>query len=218
MFYGCGNLTSLDLSKWNVENVTKVAHMFSDCYKLESIDLTGWNTKSLTCMDAMFDHCTSLKVIDMSNFTTDKVKEFSQLFEACWSLEKIIGLEKWNTQSGQDFSEMFNQCYALKELDLSTFVTVQSDRAYITYYPWTNNMFHSFLSGCNSLEKITFGPSFSFDGNGTAPADCVCKIPAATNVEGWDGKWYTADGTGYLPSEIPEETAATYYAVKPVNP
>ena len=113
---------------------------------------------------------------------------------------------------------MFNQCYALKELDLSTFVTVQSDRAYITYYPWTNNMFHSFLSGCNSLEKITFGPSFSFDGNGTAPADCVCKIPAATNVEGWDGKWYTADGTGYLPSEIPEETAATYYAVKPINP
>jgi hypothetical protein len=43
-------------------------------------------------------------------------------------------------------------------------------------------------------------------------------MPAASKVAGWDGKWYTADGTGYLPSEIPELTAATYYAVNPLKP
>ena len=218
MFYGCGQLTSIDMSKWDISKVTKMAHMFSDCFKLQSIDMSNWNTESLTCLDAMFNHCTSLKTIDVSSFTTDKVKEFSQMFEACSSLEKIIGLEKFNTANGQDFSEMFNGCSSLKELDLSTFVTVQSNKDYITYYPWNNCMFERFISGCSSLEKITFGPSFSFDGDGTAPASYKCAMPAATKVEGWDGKWYNADtGVGYLPSEVPDMTAATYVAVKPAT-
>ena len=218
MFYGCGQLTSLDLSKWNVENVTKVPHMFTDCFKLESINLSGWNTASLTCMDAMFNDCRALKVIDLSSFTTDKVKEFSQLFEACHSLEKIIGLEKFNTSSGQDFSEMFNVCYSLKELDLSTFDTRNSNKDYITYYPWSNGMLNAFLSGCNKLEKITFGPHFSFDGDGSATGGLVFHMPAATGVEGWDGYWYDANGKAYAPADIPEETAGTYYAVNPVTP
>ena len=70
-------------------------------------------------------------------------------------------------------------------------------------------------------EKISYADNayyFSFDGIGNCPNGYKFQMPSATNVEGWDGKWYTADGTGYLPSEIPEMTAATYYAVKPVTP
>jgi hypothetical protein len=37
-------------------------------------------------------------------------------------------------------------------------------------------------------------------------------------VNGWDGYWYNAQtGEKFLPSEIPEEIAATYVAVNP-NP
>jgi surface protein len=218
MFYGCGQLTSLDLSKWNVENVTTMSHLFADCFKLQNVDFTGWNTASLVSVNAMFNHCTSLKTLDMSMFDTSKIEAFPQMFEACSSLERIVGLENWNTTSGHDFNEMFSGCGSLKELNLSTFDTRNADAKHLTEGKYENGVFMSFTSGCGSLEKITFGPNFSFDGIGNCPNGYKFVMPSATKVAGWDGKWYTADGTGYLPSEIPEETAATYYAVKPVNP
>ena len=218
MFYGCGQLTELDLSGWNMPDLTTVSHMFADCFKLESIDLTGWQTSGLTSMDGMFNDCRVLKSIDMSSFDTSNVREFSQLFEACYSLEEIIGLENWDTTSGQDFSEMFSGCNSLKELNLSTFDTRNANYSYLSGGQYENWMFLRTLSGLSSLEKITFGPYFSFDGDGSAPEDYKAKMSAASNVAGWDGKWYNLEtGVGYLPSEIPEETAATYVAVNP-NP
>ena len=109
-------------------------------------------------------------------------------------------------------NHMFSGCNNLKQLDLSSFDTRNAD--HLKEGDW---VFLRFLSGCTGLEKITFGPYFDFDGVGCADGYRFV-MPAATGVEGWDGKWYTADGTGYLPSEIPELTAATYYAVKPVTP
>jgi hypothetical protein len=67
------------------------------------------------------------------------------------------------------------------------------------------------------LEKITLGKNFSFDGDGSF-TKWTFEMPSATNVNGWDGNWYDADGNAYAPSAVPEETARTYYAVKPVTP
>jgi surface protein len=193
-----------------------MSHMFADCYKLKNVDFTGWNTTSLISMNAMFNHCTSLKTVDLSMFDTSKVTEFAQLFEACGALENVVGLEKWNTANGHDYSEMFSGCGSLKELNLSAFDTRLADAKFLTDGKYENWMFLRFLSGCNKLEKITFGPNFSFDGMGNCPDGYKLGMPAATGVAGWDGKWYNAEtGVGYLPSEIPECTAATYLAVNP---
>ena len=71
---------------------------------------------------------------------------------------------------------------------------------------------------CGLIGKITFGANFSFDGNGSCPDGYKLEMPASSGVNGWDGKWYNAQtGEGYLPAEIPEETAAVYLAVNP-NP
>ena len=67
------------------------------------------------------------------------------------------------------------------------------------------------------LEKVTFGPYFSFDGDGSAPNGYKLAMPVASGVTGWDGNWYDAQGNAYAPSAIPEETAGTYYAVNPVK-
>jgi len=218
MFYGCGSLTSVDMSNWNVSNLQTVSHMFADCYDLETVLMTNWNTSSLTCLDGMFNNCEAMKTVDLSSFDTSKVREFSQLFEACYSLEYVIGLENFDTSSGHDFSEMFSGCGSLKELNLSTFDTHLADPAYWTYADCENWVFLRFMSGCSSLEKVTFGPSFSFDGKGNCPDSYKFVMPAASNVEGWDGYWYDAQGNAYAPADIPEETAATYYAVNPVTP
>ena len=146
-------------------------------------------------------------------FDTSNVYYFCQAFEYCDSLEKVVGLENWDTAEGDNFSEMFFCCYNLKELDLSSFDTRNADHLKEgDYVLWR------LIENCTSLEKITFGPYFDFDGVGCAE-QYKFVMPAATGVEGWDGKWYNAEtGVGYLPSEIPEMTAATYVAVNPANP
>jgi surface protein len=217
MFYGCGHLTELDLSGWNMPNLTTVSHMLADCYKLEVIDVSGWQTPSLTSLDAMFNNCEKVKLLDMSTFDTSTVREFSQVFEACYSLETILGLENWVTTSGHDFSELFSGCGKLKELNLSSFDTRNANAKYLNHGKYENWMFLRTFSGLSSLEKITFGPYFSFDGDGSAPEAYKVKMSASTSVPGWDGNWYNAaTGEAYAPSKIPEETAATYLAVKPV--
>ena len=37
MFAGCEKLTKLDLSSWNISNVTDMTDMFKDCYTLEKL-------------------------------------------------------------------------------------------------------------------------------------------------------------------------------------
>jgi surface protein len=218
MFYGCGQLTEVDLSGWNMPKMTSSTHMFADCFKLQSVNFSGWYTPSWRVMDAMFNDCRTIKSLDVSDFDTATVNEFSQVFEACYALEEIIGLENWVTTSGQDYAEMFSGCTSLKELDLSTFDTRNANKDYLYHETMTNEMFLYMMNNMPKLEKVTFGPYFSFTGDGTAPAGYVFKMSAATGVEGWDGKWYNVDtGVGYLPSELPEMTAATYVAVNPAN-
>ena len=212
-FYGCGNLKTVDMRGWNVTNLTTMSHMFADCYKLENVYFTDWKTTSLTSLNGTFNNCTSLKTVDMSMFDTSNVYYFCQAFEYCDSLEKVIGLENWDTSLGDNFSEMFSGCRNLKQLDLSSFDTRNAD--HLKEGDW---VFLRFIDNCTGLEKITFGPYFDYDGVGCAE-QYKFVMPAATGVEGWDGKWYNAEtGVGYLPSEIPEMTAATYVAVNPANP
>ena len=76
-----------------------------------------------------------------------------------------------------------------------------------------------------NLQKITFGEHFSFysDDSTTDGAYIFLEKPhevsynAGTgsydyHIEGADGYWYTRDYTKYSPTEIPNNTAETYYA------
>ena len=47
MFYGCSNLTSIDISKFNTENVNYMDYMFADCSNLISIDISKFNIEIL---------------------------------------------------------------------------------------------------------------------------------------------------------------------------
>ena len=222
MFYGCGDLTDLNLSNWNMPKLENCGHMFADCYDLVNLNLSGWQTPSLRIMDAMFNNCESLTSVDMSSFDTSNVTEFSQLFEACYSLQEIKGLENWNTAKGATFSETFSGCKSLKELNLSSFNTRGADETYRYHYANVvdySEGFERMFSGVTSLEKLILSENFSYDGDGKVTTEGYkLQFPAPAAVEGSDGKWYNVEtGVGYLPSEIPEGVAATYVAVNP-NP
>ena len=61
MFYGCGSLTSLDLSGFDTKNVTDMASMFAFCGSLVTITVSSkWSTSNVTVDNDMFESCSSL--------------------------------------------------------------------------------------------------------------------------------------------------------------
>ena len=212
MFYGCGSLTKLDLSGWDVSKVTTMNHMFSDCNHLSELNLKGWDTSSVVYLDGFLNDCDALTVVDVSTFKTHNVKDFCQVFDNCKVLTQIIGLENWDTSNGLIFEEMFAGCPALKELNLSSFNTRNALDKYKSQAD-TYNGYQNMFTGTNALEKLVLGADFSFDGDGkVTTASYKLSLPAPNNSE---GVWYDEAGNAYAPADIPEETAGTYYAVKP---
>ena len=70
MFNKCSSLKSIDLSKFNTNNVTNMSFMFYRCSSLNSIDLSKFNTNNVTNMWDIFFDCSSLK--SKSIITNDK--------------------------------------------------------------------------------------------------------------------------------------------------
>ena len=90
MFKDCGLFTFLDLSCFDISNVTSMNGMFFKCTSLASLDLSGWDTSKVTSMIFMFGYCSSLKTIKMvgcSEDTIDKIK--AQLTTDGISLDKV---------------------------------------------------------------------------------------------------------------------------------
>ena len=55
MFSGCIRF-NIDISSWNVSNVTNMSHMFSEC-KAFNKDISSWNVSNVTNMYGMFNNC-----------------------------------------------------------------------------------------------------------------------------------------------------------------
>ena len=165
MFYGCTNLTSLDLSSFDTSNVTKMTNMFYNCSSLNTLNLSGWNTSKVTNMYSMFESCTNLTSLDLSHFNTEKVTDMSNMFSRTplisldlshfntsnvttmrfmFSRTSLISLDlsHFNTENVTDMSKMFYGCTNLTTLNLSGWNTSS-----------VTNMYQLF-SGCSSLTSL----------------------------------------------------------------
>ena len=67
-FYGCENITSLDLTNFNVDKVTSFASIFEGMNKLKTLNISTWNPTKTTSVKNMFNYCTSLEKADMRLF------------------------------------------------------------------------------------------------------------------------------------------------------
>ena len=97
LFDDCKSFISLDLSKFNTQNVEDMGYMFRDCKSLKSLDLSNLNTHNVRKMDFMFNECKSLISLDLSSFNTQNVKNMKFMFKDCKSLVSL-DLSKFNTQ------------------------------------------------------------------------------------------------------------------------
>ena len=172
MFYGCSNLTSIDLSSFDTKNVTNMSGMFCGCSNLKQINLSSFNTEKVTVMSFMFSHCDVLSSLDLSSFNTKKVTDMRRMFSGsfyyiynsinlnlksfdtenvrnmegmfndCENVNNIYFSHLFNTRNVTDMSYMFKGCKKLMDLDLSSF-----DTSNVT------NM-KAMFEHCNNLEKL----------------------------------------------------------------
>ena len=120
MFYGCKNITNIDLSLFNTQNVTNMIGMFNGCCNLTNVDLSSFNTQNVTNMASMFNGCDNLINIDLTTFNTQNVTNMVGMFTGCYKLTNI-DLSSFNTQNVTNMASMFNRCSSLINIDLSTF-------------------------------------------------------------------------------------------------
>ena len=147
MFYGCINITDIDLSNFDfnnainmndmfnycinlknirfpkipIKNIINTSYMFNYCKNLLSIDLSEMSTENVISMAGMFQHCEHLQIIDLSNFDINNNTQLSCMFNDCYELEKIIFSNKFNTKNVAYMPWMFYGCENLTTLDLTSF-------------------------------------------------------------------------------------------------
>ena len=141
MFYGCENLTSLDLSNFDTSNVTNMYGMFSGCWGLTSLDVSNFDTSNVTSMGYMFSDDSGLTSLNVSNFDTSNVTDMSWMFYGCSGLTSL-DLSGWDTIKVTNMSYMFSGCNGLKSLDLRNFNTTN-----------VTNMTQMF-DGCSGLTSL----------------------------------------------------------------
>ena len=100
----------IDISEWDVSNVTDMNHMFFICEKLKSVgDLSKWDVSNVMSMRGMFSDCNKLKSFgDISSWDVSKVTNMAFMFKYCKSFNQDIS--KWDVSNVTNMSYIFFGC------------------------------------------------------------------------------------------------------------
>ena len=168
MFYGCSQLTSLDVTHFNTEKVTTMLQMFTDCRCLTSLDVTNFNTANVTDMSSMFYGCSQLTSLDVTHFNTANVFAMYSMFSGCSSLTSL-DVTHLNTANVLAMNDMFSGCSSLTSLDVSHFNTKNVE--------YIMNIF----KGCSALTTIYASDKFVM---AKAYKESVDMFKDCTNLKG----------------------------------
>jgi surface protein len=89
MFYGCTNITDIDLSEFNTSLITQMQYMFRGCESLTSMNLLNFDTSQVTEIYDMFYDCSSLTSLNISHFNTSQFTNMDSIFNGCSSLVSL---------------------------------------------------------------------------------------------------------------------------------
>ena len=101
----------IDISEWDVSNVTDMLQMFSECSKFNS-DLSNWDVSKVTCTRWMFSGCEKFNS-DLSQWDMSNVINMEDMFIRCKSFN--YDLSDWNISKAEYKERMFDGCDTLKK-------------------------------------------------------------------------------------------------------
>ena len=73
---------NIDVSNWNVSNVTNMNYMFCNC-KNFNCNLSNWNVSKVTNMGSIFDRCKNFKGKGLENWDVHNVTNMRSMFYVC---------------------------------------------------------------------------------------------------------------------------------------
>ena len=94
-FEGCSSLTNINVSNWNMTNVSSLRNTFTGCSNLISLDVSNWDVSNVKDMSYLFSDCSNLTNLDISNWNVRNVVDISSLFSYCSNLTNL-NLSNWN--------------------------------------------------------------------------------------------------------------------------
>ena len=98
----------IDISYWNVSNITNMCGMFYKCEELKSVgDISGWYVSSVTNMRAMFKGCKYLNQ-DISSWDVSNVIDMKHMFFGCKYFNQDIS--NWDVSSVRNNDDIFKDC------------------------------------------------------------------------------------------------------------
>ena len=166
-------LTSLDLSKWNTENVNEMQDLFSASRSLTSINMNNWDTSNVINMLGMFNTCNSLIELNLNHFNTSNVTTMQRMFYDCYGLTSL-DLSNFVTTNVTNMNNMFYGCKAVTTLNLSNWNTSK-----------VTNMGGMF-NGCNNLTSLNLNHFDMSNVTDTNSMFSECKKLQTLNINNWN--------------------------------
>ena len=106
LFNNCKKF-NCDLSKWDVSNVKDMSYMFYNCGNFDC-DLSNWDVSNVTNMYTMFEGCSKFKGKGLENWDVSKVESISYMFFDCINFD--CNLSNWNVNNVKNMERMFYNC------------------------------------------------------------------------------------------------------------
>lgn len=169
------HVKELDLSSWQVGNVTDMSYLFFNSpgtSQLTTINISGWDTRRVSEADYMFGPNEKLtRIIGIENLNFESLKEAGGLFIKTGLSE--LDLSKWKTDSLDNMAAWFMDMHNLTSVKFgSQFKTDQVTWIHLLFSGCSNltevdlsgfNLHRveqnlDMFAGCERLQKITLGP------------------------------------------------------------
>ena len=83
---------NIDVSNWDVSNVTNMLAMFYCCYDF-NCDLSKWDVSNVTNMYSLFRRCNKFTGKGLENWNVSKLKRWENMFDECTKL--TCDLSSW---------------------------------------------------------------------------------------------------------------------------
>lgn len=215
MFYGCQNITSLDVSNFDTSKVTSLYNCFRNCTKLMNLDVSRWDTSNVTNFQDLF-YSSGIRYLNVSNWDLSKSSETTysagcaQIFRDMGSLQTIDCQNTKVPEKVYYLGYMFNECASLNTFDyfdkFNPAYVRDINNAFtrcinLKSIDWSEKVFdtsQSYINCCNTFKNCYALKSVKLNTTNNLRCEGMFRSCKALTDVDFDGvKFYDGYGTTY---------------------
>ena len=174
-------METIDVSEWDISNVTAINGAFSNCENLKSIDIKNWNTSNVDNMNGLFYGCNSIISLDLSGWLTSNVRSMYQTFYAMNNVESI-NISGWDMRNVTMIEIALGYNFNLKNLNMDGAILPKIN---INWELSNQLTVESLLSVLNALQQLDDGESYTCNIGSDNIAKLSDEQKAIATNKGW---------------------------------